>query len=218
MKKIKLRNDGGAFILPINTIWRLPKDKTYNLLDIGAAENYLKELLPENVNYFSLDVAGKQNYIHNLDKFPMPISDDQFDIIVCLETLEHTMYPHKVMKELLRISKPNALFFLSMPNEYNFYCRFNYLIGKKTSVQEPFMVVEKHRHIHLPRVKDVLDFFSDYVHIKETDYKWYSRTGAHGTGFKKKVFLIIDKIINKFSKIYPALFTRTVVIKGIKKS
>ena len=218
MKKIKIRNDGGAFILPIKTIWKLPKNKTYKLLDVGAAEGYLKTLLPENIKYFSLDVMGKQNYIHNLDEFPVPIPNNQFDILVCLETLEHTMYPYKIMKELLRISKPKALFFLSMPNEYNFYCRFNYLIGKKTSVQEPFMVVEKHRHIHLPRVKDILNFFSYYLNIKEIDYKWYSRTSAHGKGFKKKIFLIIDKIINKFAKIYPSLFTRTVVIKGLRKS
>jgi len=218
MKKIKIRIGSGEFVLPVNLIWKLPKNKTYKLLDVGAAEGYLKTLLPKNIKYYSLDIMGKPDYKHNLDDFPIPIRNNQFDIIVCLETLEHTSYPHRIMKELLRISKPEALFFLSMPNEYNFYCRFNYLIGKKTSVQEPFMVVEKYRHIHLPRVKDILNFFSYYLNIKEIDYKWYSCTGSHGKGFKKKISLIIDKIINKFVKIHPSLFTRSVIIKGIRKS
>jgi len=218
MKKIKIRNDARGFILPIKTIWKLPKNKTYKLLDVGSAECYLKNLLPENIIYSSLDVNGEQDYIHNLDKLPIPIPDNQFDIIVCLETLEHTMHPHKIMKELLRISKTKALFFISMPNEYNFYCRFNYLIGKKTSVQEPFMVAEKHWHIHFPRVKDILDFCSNYLNIEETDYKWYSRASNHDKGFKKKISLGIDNVLNKFASIYPPLFTRTVVIKGLRKN
>ena len=215
--KPKIRTGSGEFVLPVDIIWELPKNKTYKLLDVGSGECYLKTLLPKNIKYYSLDIKRKQSYIHNLDKFPIPISDNQFDIIVCLETLEHTMYPCRIMDELLRISKPKALFFLSMPNEYNFYCRLNYLMGKKTSVQDPFMVVEKHRHIHLPRVKDILNFFSYYLDIKEIDYQWYSCTGVHGKGFKKKVCSVLDKIINKYVKTYPSILTRTVVIKGVKK-
>ena len=83
------------------------------------------------------------------------------------------------MQELLRIAKPKALFLLSMPNEYNFYCRLNFLIAKKTEVQEPFQIIEKHQHIQLPRVKDLIKFFSSYIQIEEIDYQWYSRTGGH---------------------------------------
>lgn len=121
------------------------------------------------------------------------------------------------MKELLRISKPNAIFILSMPNEYNFYCRINFLFGKKTDVQKPFKVVEEHLHIQLPRVKDIINFFSEYININRIEYVWYSRT-SELEGIKGKIYFKIDKVINKFSKINPTLFTRTVVIIGKNKS
>ena len=123
------------------------------------------------------------------------------------------------MKELIRIAKPEALFLLSMPNEYNLYCRINFLLGKKTDVQEPFQVIEKHLHIQLPRVKDIIKFFSSYIQIEEIDYPWYSRSSARNPNFKGRFFVFIDKFINKFfTKWSPSLFKRAVVVKGkIKK-
>ena len=126
------------FFMPTRVLQDLPADRSYKLLDIGAAkERYLAGFLPKNIKYHGQDIAGNQEHNFDLNKFPYPLKDGQFDIIVCLETLEHTVYPHKVMQELKRIAKPDALFFLSMPNEYNFYCRLNFLFGKKTSMQLP---------------------------------------------------------------------------------
>jgi len=186
------------------------------LLDIGSDEEHLKELLPENIKYFSLDYKGNHNYVRDLDTLPLKIKE-KFDIIVALEVLEHTQKPAEVMKELLKLAKPNSKFFLSMPNEYNFYNRLNFLIARKTSVQELFKVVEKHLHIHQPRVKDILNFFSLYISIEKATYCWYSRTSEHGKGINKKIFRAVDKIINRLSSVSPSLFTRNVLVIGHRK-
>lgn len=206
----KIPSDCGQFILPVKTLQKMT-DKEYTLLDVGGGEHLLKRFLPSNIKYFSLDYAGNQDFIQNLDILPIEVNDNSFDIIVCLETLEHTMYPHRVMKEILRIAKPNALFILSLPNEYNFYCRLNFLFGKKTLVQESFYVVEHHHHIQLPRKKDIITFFSEYIKIEEVDYRWYSRHS------KNKIVYIVDRLINIITPFMPSLFTRTVVVKGRRK-
>ncbi len=187
-----------------------------SLLDVGSDEEHLRELLPKNINYFSLDYKGDRDYIRDLDKLPLKINK-KFDIIVALEVLEHTLRPNEVMKELLKLSKPNTLFFLSMPNEYNFYCRLNFLMGRKTSVQEPFKLVEKHLHLHQPRAKDVTIFFSQYIDIQKVFYCWYSRKSEHGKGIKKSLFINLDKVINKLSELKPSLFTRNVMVMGTRK-
>lgn len=212
-----IRSDAKQFRLPVKFLNSLPKNRKYSLLDIGADKKYLKDFLPNNVKYHSLDYMGDHNFVFNLNKGKIPIKNSTFDIIVCLETLEHTLYPKRIMKEILRISKPDAVFLMSMPNEYNFYCRLNFLLGRKTMVQEPFMVAEKNLHIHYPRVRDVLHFFSEYLNIIETDFPWHSRNSFHAKGLSGKISLLADKIISPLSKISPSLFSRVVVVKGVKK-
>jgi len=184
----------------------------YKLLDIGAREKELKNVLPKNIQYFSLDIVGKQDYICDLEKEKIPVKKESFDIVICLETLEHISNPYKAMKEILRIAKKDALFIMSMPNEYNFILRFYYLIGKKTDMQKPFKIVSKHLHIHTPRVKDILSFFSEYIKIEEKYYYWQSQASK-----TNNLAYSVDKLINQLAKIYPSLFSRIVVIKGKRK-
>ncbi len=199
------------FTLPFKYINEIKSN--VKILDVGA-NGGLPMNFSENITYTTLDIEKNPDIKHNLDKFPFPIEDNQYDIIICLETLEHSLYPHKVMKELIRISKPNAIFLVSMPNEYNFWCRINFLFGRKTMVQEPFRVVEKHLHIQLPRVKDIIEFYSEYLDVEEMDYQWYSNLSGTNNNFFLK---FIDWSINKLAKVLPSLFTRTVVIRGRSK-
>jgi SAM-dependent methyltransferase len=188
------------------------------LLDVGSAkERYLEKFLPENVEYYSLDLADNSDYKVNLDKFPYPLKSNQFDIVVCLETLEHVCYPPKVVSELKRIAKPKALMILSMPNEYNFYCRLNYLFARKTSVNlPPFEIVERHRHIHLPRAEDIVSFASKNIKVKLVRYNWYSRSSFFGkTHLIRALSSFADKIIKTMMLLNPSLFSRNVTIVGL---
>lgn len=208
LRYVKMRHDD---IVIRKVVGELKKMKgKYNLLDIGCAEEYLKELLPRRFEYNSLDYFGNHTYVRDLN-YPLHI-EERFDIIVCLETLEHTLKPHEVMREVLKLGKKDTIFFFSMPNEYNFYSRLNFLIGRKFTTQEPFMLVEKFLHIHLPRVKDIENFFNDYLDIDKIDYVWYSRSSEHGKS--KPLFRTMDAILNLLSKRFHSLFSRSVLIKG----
>lgn len=215
-KKILL-NCARYYFFIAKTLHNLPKNKKYKLLDVGASNKVLKKITQKNISYESLDIKGKQDYIVNLDKERIPLKDNSFDIIVCIETLEHTLYPQKVMQELLRIAKDDALFILSMPNELNFYIRLQYLFGIKNKSQTPFKTIIEHGHIHTPRVRDILDFFSEYVTIKSIYYCWYSRNVFINKGIKRNFFMIFDYLLNIISNIRPSLFSRNVTIIGKKK-
>jgi SAM-dependent methyltransferase len=188
-------------------------DRPVKLLEIGAGNMEVKGLLPKNIIYHSMDFGNENNptlnkqnkytYMFNLDNPKIPIKDNSYDIVVCFETLEHVMYPKRVLKEIRRIAKKNALLFFSLPNEYNFVQRSYYLFAKKTMCEEPFEVVEKHLHIHKPRVKDIISFFSEFE-IREVYYVWQS---VHIPGF-------IDKAIDFIAKICPSLFSRMVIIRA----
>ncbi len=203
------------YIMPINEIRNLPSSRGYTLLDIGAGMRDIKKFLPENIKYLSLDCPGevKHNIELDLDKGSdgngrIPIPSNSLDIILCLETLEHLQNPQKTMQEILRIAKDDATIFISMPNEYNFWLRLQYLFGVKDKMKEPFQTVNKHLHIHLPRVKDIKKFAGEYLDIEGIYYGWNSYRAP-------KVF---NKILTKLSRIWPSMFTRVVVVKGMKHS
>lgn len=213
-KKIE-NNIPSQYILPLKEIHSLPKDKVYTLLDIGAGVRDIKKFLPKNINYMSLDYISNIKHDITLDlnvgsdgNGRIPVTSNSFDIVLCLETLEHLNSPQKTMNEILRISKDDALIFLSMPNEYNFWLRLQYLFGVKDHMKEPFQVVNRSLHIHLPRVKDIKRFFSNYVDVQTTYYGWNSYRAP-------KVF---NKILTKLSQIWPSMFARMVVVKGVKHS
>jgi len=200
---------GKHFIVAKNMIGE--PDRKIKLLEIRATDRRLKKYLPQNIDYFSLnykdyDEKEKNDYIVNLDGGKIPIKDNSFDIIVYLETLEHLLYPNKIMKEILRIRKPGSMFIVSMPNEYNFWSRLQFLFGIITHSRELFKVTEENRHTHIPNVKSIIGFFSKYMSIKKVDYVWQARR-----------IQIFKNIINLLSKVNPNLFSRIVIIKGYSK-
>lgn len=200
--------------LAVKKINLLDKTQNLKLLEIGAGHELLKEYIPRDIHYFSLDMGGdvwdvKPTLIFDLDSGKIPLKNNTFDIIVCNETLEHTMYPERIIEEIKRIAKKDALFFFSMPNDYNFVCRFYYFVGHKSPIEEPFKIVEKHLHIHRPRVKDIIDLFSKNFKIQEIDYTWES-THSNWSKTAKN----IDKVINILAKVIPNLFSRQVVIEA----
>jgi len=193
-------------------------NKKTKLLEIGAGNRTLKKFLPHEITYHSMDFDPedknaffkvKHDYTFDLDKGKLPIKNNFYDIVVCLETLEHVMYPERVLKEIKRITKINGLLFLSMPNEYNFLQRIYYLLGRKGKMDEPFQTVEKNLHIHKPRKKDILDIFSKHFKILEIDYMWQSRSSMNSS-----LARTVDKFLRKLAKIYPNLFARMVIVKA----
>jgi len=215
------RGYGRHFQLLLETVEKLPKDRRYRLIDVGAAARILSKWLPENIEYESVDYKHyteetdeKQDHIINLDdigngdKFPM--EDGRYDIVVCLETLEHLIYPGRVIKELLRIGKDKGLFFFSMPNEYNFWSRLQMFFGIVPKSRAPFIVTEEHQHIHVPTVGLSRKFFQKVIHIDKEDFVWQSRFANHHN------MSWVDSGFQVLARNIPNLFSRVYVVRGKK--
>lgn len=73
-------------------------------LNLGCGKDIKK-------GYINLDIIKLNDIdvIHDLDKFPYPFEDNTFDEILCKNILNHLNDLIKVMEELHRIAKPNAI-------------------------------------------------------------------------------------------------------------
>lgn len=80
-------------------------------LNLGCGE-FKKE------GYINLDwsEAVKPDIIHNLNKFPYPFSDNEFDLIEADHLLEHLSNVFRVMKEIHRIARNGAKVIIRVPH------------------------------------------------------------------------------------------------------
>ncbi len=82
----------------------------FTILDLGCG-------LRKRPGAIGIDVNPRSHadIIHDLNSFPYPFPDNNFDEIICDNTLEHLDDLLKVMEELHRIAKPSALVTIVVP-------------------------------------------------------------------------------------------------------
>lgn len=84
------------------------------VLDVGCFRRELGVVLPPVCPYVGIDLMGKPDLVVNLDRGAIPFADASFEVVVCVDVLEHLEQIHKVFDELLRVSRHRVL--LTLPN------------------------------------------------------------------------------------------------------
>lgn len=80
-------------------------------LNLGSGE-FPKEGFV-NVDYYS---RHSPDVIHDLDSFPYPFCDNEFDLVEMDHCLEHLRDPFRVMKEVHRITRPGGIVRIRVPH------------------------------------------------------------------------------------------------------
>ena len=94
------------------------------ILDIGAADCWIKPSLREGVEYVALDypATGRDMYRARPAVFGdgahLPFADECFDGVVCLEVLDHVSDPALVVAEIGRVLRSGGRAWISMPFLY----------------------------------------------------------------------------------------------------
>ncbi len=94
-------------------------------LDIGCGGKPYQNLFLNLEKYIGIDVegGGHKDEAKNVDKFYdgkiIPFSDNNFDVVICTQVLEHVEDPIFLLQEINRILKPGGKIFLTMPFVWN---------------------------------------------------------------------------------------------------
>ena len=101
---------------------------------INAKVSFLKKKFARNVSFMKILHLGcgikkikgavgvdihpdtKADIIHDLNKFPYPFNDSEFDMIICDSILEHLDDIIKIIEEIYRIAKAGALVKIVIPH------------------------------------------------------------------------------------------------------
>ncbi len=80
----------------------------------GPSEGEVVLAVPDGGGQERLEIGVR---ILNIEKDPFPFEDDAFDVVLCMEVLEHLAYsPSHMLAESHRVLRPDGLFFLTVPN------------------------------------------------------------------------------------------------------
>ena len=84
-------------------------------LNLGCGPDYRK-------GWVNVDIRKdiKADIVHNLNKFPYPFKEDEFDITLISHTLEHLDYPERVLKEVVKICKSGAKLIVEVPHAFSY--------------------------------------------------------------------------------------------------
>lgn len=163
------------------------------ILDLGCGNNkYKSNNLKDTVIGIDHIRNTQADVIHNLNKFPYPFSNNEFDMIICNQVLEHLDNIIKVMEEIWRIAKHKAIIKVNTPY-------FSYVL----SFSDP---THKHHFTY-----QSFDYFDDSTQYGK-DLGFY--TNAKFKILKKKIIftkpykiLGIQFLANSFPLIYQDYFS-----------
>lgn len=113
-------------------------------LNLGCGDDYREGYVNVNIGHCKKDVE------HDLENFPYPFEDNSFSEIVmqhCIEHISRDNFP-KLVQELHRISKPNAILFISAPyylsrNAYTDFTHKNFMTEESFSYFDPHHPLRK---------------------------------------------------------------------------
>jgi 2-polyprenyl-3-methyl-5-hydroxy-6-metoxy-1,4-benzoquinol methylase len=87
-----------------------------SILDVGCSEPVIPEML-NSVDYTGVDVSKDADIQIDLeDVSRLPFKTDEFETVVCTDTLEHLDNLHNVFDELVRVAQRNLI--VSLPNNW----------------------------------------------------------------------------------------------------
>ena len=94
----------------------------YRLLDVGCGEKpYAPLVAPHVTEYVGLDTAPhvSADLVGPIEA--IPAGDGSFDVVICLQVLEHVDDPAQGVRELLRVTRPGGRVLLSTHGAYVYH-------------------------------------------------------------------------------------------------
>lgn len=150
-----------------------------------------------NVDYYSITPP---DIVHDLDRFPYPFADNEFDLVEADHCLEHLRDPFAVMREIHRITKPGGIVRIRVPH---FSRGFTHADHKRSfDVTFPYYFN--------PHFKG--GYTGTHYKIRRVRLKWFSQPYLKRTVLSPVVFytaLIFGYVIDFLANLSP-LFTSRV--------
>jgi ubiquinone/menaquinone biosynthesis C-methylase UbiE len=157
-----------------------------NAYGVDYNENNVKILPQERFKHHDIDLL-----------ISLPYENQEFDLIVMNQVLEHTKNISHIISEINRISKKGALFAVSVPNLAALHSRFFLLFGKM-----PLAIQGMDAHVRGFTIKALKRYIEKY------GFEYIDYTGSGMYPFVGSVTGLLGRVFPKFSVFFTLLFKK----------
>lgn len=99
------------------------KGLTGAVLDVGAGQSPWRGWLPSTTTYQGIDIGHAADFgmltdVKDVIYYAgsmMPLADSTYDVVLCIEVLEHAQDPRLLLAEIMRVMSDNATLLLTVP-------------------------------------------------------------------------------------------------------
>ena len=159
---------------------KINKRKAIKKLHLGCG----LAIKPDYVNLDIKKLPGV-DIVHDLNKFPYPFKNNEFDFVEMHHVLEHLKEPLRVIEEIWRISKPGAISVIAVPH-WSHFTAYSDLTHKNYFSSALFLYYEEKN----PR------YYSDRVNFKVLN-KIFTATRSN--------YLWLNPLLNPILNLSPIL-------------
>jgi SAM-dependent methyltransferase len=133
----------------------------------------------------------------------LPYADGTFDVVLCLDVLEHVQDEKKALSEIARALRPGGRLVLSVPNDFlNFLDPDELTRGLRNLVRthvrkRPLLTHPKHRHYSLDALRSLMSGFRlEKIHRSGTPVFWVSAMFYNALGLPSWLLDPMRKLTN----------------------
>ena len=98
--------------------WLRSRQTDVRVLDVGCGDRPYRELFPNTIGF---DVPGNPHADLHGSLESIPVDDASFDVVLCLQVLEHVPDPAAAVRELRRVVRPGGRVLASTHGVYPFH-------------------------------------------------------------------------------------------------
>lgn len=103
-------------------------DRRHKVLDIPAGSGiFAREIAQLGHHVTQADIHGESGFVYANMEERLPFDNAAFDLVTCLEGVEHVISPTELLRELWRITKDDGHIIISTPNVINLRSRLQFL-------------------------------------------------------------------------------------------
>jgi len=162
----------------------LGSSRAIKIVEIGSRSINadIRNMLDNNFDYTGLDIEPGKNVDTVLDDpYKIPFKDSSIDVIISISVFEHTDFFWLTFLEILRVLKPDGLFFLNTPSnsKYHRHSSDNWRFYPDSSLAlEKWGIFNNYNPKvleHYTNFENGRDIWNDYVSVIIKDKKFIEK-------------------------------------------